>query len=41
MPQKVPEDRRVLYALELLTGMGTGEAAARRWENWVRVPKIV
>ncbi len=32
--QRVPEDRRVLYALEFLTGMRTGEAAARRWEDW-------
>ncbi len=30
---KVREDRRVLYALEFLTGMRTGEAAARRWED--------
>ncbi len=28
------EDRRVLYALEFLTGMRTGEAAARHWEDW-------
>lgn len=32
--QRVPEDRRVLYALEFLTGMRTGEAAARRWKDW-------
>ncbi len=31
---RVPEDRRALYALELLTGMRTGEAAARRWRDW-------
>jgi len=31
---RLPEDRRVLYALELLTGMRTGEAAARRWCDW-------
>jgi hypothetical protein len=28
------EDRRVLYALEFLTGMRTGEAAARTWADW-------
>lgn len=32
--RRIPEDRRVLYALEFLTGMRTGEAAARRWEDW-------
>jgi integrase len=31
---RIPEDRRVLYALEFLTGMRTGEAAARRWRDW-------
>ncbi len=31
---RVPEDRRALYALEFLTGMRTGEAAARRWRDW-------
>ncbi len=31
---RIPEDRRTLYALEFLTGMRTGEAAARRWEDW-------
>lgn len=31
---RIPEDRRALYALEFLTGMRTGEAAARRWEDW-------
>ncbi len=31
---RVPEDRRVLYGLEFLTGMRTGEAAARRWKDW-------
>ena len=31
---RVPEERRVLYALEFLTGMRTGEAAARRWKDW-------
>jgi integrase len=34
---RIPEDRRVLYALEFLTGMRTGEAAARRWEDWADV----
>lgn len=32
--ERVPEDRRVLYALEFLTGMRTGEAAIRRWRDW-------
>ncbi len=31
---RIPEDRRTLYGLEFLTGMRTGEAAARRWEDW-------
>jgi len=31
---RIREDRRVLYALEFLTGMRTGEAAARKWEDW-------
>jgi len=31
---RIPEDRRMLYALELLTGMRTGEAAARTWADW-------
>ena len=31
---RVPEDRRTLYALEFLTGMRTGEAAARTWADW-------
>jgi integrase len=35
--RRIPEDRRVLYALEFLTGMRTGEAAARRWEDWADV----
>ena len=30
----IPEDRRVLYAMEFLTGMRTGEAAVRRWRDW-------
>ena len=34
--ERVPEDRRVLYALEFLTGMRTGEAAMRRWRDWDR-----
>jgi integrase len=32
--ERIPEDRRVLYALEFLTGMRTGEAAARTWADW-------
>lgn len=32
--RRIPEDRRVLYALEFLTGMRTGEAAARTWADW-------
>jgi integrase len=32
--ERIPEDRRVLYALEFLTGMRTGEAAARAWVDW-------
>lgn len=32
--ERIPEDRRVLYALEFLTGMRTGEAAARSWADW-------
>ncbi len=31
---RVPEDRRTLYALEFLTGLRTGEAAARTWKDW-------
>ena len=31
---RIPEDRRALYALEFLTGMRTGEAAARRWRDF-------
>jgi len=31
---RVPEDRRTLYAIELLGGLRTGEAAARRWRDW-------
>jgi hypothetical protein len=31
---RIPEDRRVLYSLEFLTGMRTGEAAARTWADW-------
>lgn len=34
--ERVPEDRRALYALEFLTGMRTGEAAIRRWRDWDR-----
>lgn len=32
----VPEDRRVLYALEFLTGSRPGETAALRWSAWDR-----
>ena len=32
--ERIPEDRRVLYALEFLTGMRSGEAAALRWSAW-------
>ena len=32
--ERIAEDRRVLYALEFLTGMRTGEAAVRRWRDW-------
>ncbi len=31
---RIPEDRRVLYAIEFLGGLRTGEAAARRWRDW-------
>ncbi len=34
--ERIPADRRVLYALEFLTGMRTGEAAARCWKDWDR-----
>lgn len=30
----VPPDRQVLYALEYLGGMRSGEAAGRRWRDW-------
>ena len=30
----IPWDRHVLYGLEFLTGMRTGEAAVRRWRDW-------
>lgn len=33
---RVPEDRRVLYALEFLTGSRPGETAALRWAAWDR-----
>lgn len=32
--ERIGEDRRMLYALEFLTGMRTGEAAARTWQDW-------
>lgn len=31
---KIPFDRRVVYALELLAGLRTGEAAALRWRHY-------
>lgn len=31
---RIPEDRRVLYALLLLTGCRVGEIAALRWRHW-------
>jgi integrase len=31
---RLPEDRRVLYALLFLTGMRIGEAVALRWNAW-------
>lgn len=37
---RIPEERRVLYALEFLTGMRTGEAAARRWRDWIEVEPL-
>ncbi len=36
---RIPEDRRVLYAIEFLTGTRSGEAAALRWERWDRALK--
>ena len=33
---RIPPDRRALYALEQLTGMRPGEAAAVRWRDWDR-----
>lgn len=33
---RIPEDRRVLYALEFLTGSRSGEAAALRWHRYER-----
>lgn len=32
--ERIPEDRRVLYALEFLTGMRCGEAAALQWRAY-------
>ncbi len=32
--QAVPLDRRVMYALDFLTGMRPGEVAARRWKDF-------
>jgi integrase len=31
--ERIPHDRRVYYALQLLAGMRAGEAAARRWRD--------
>ncbi len=31
--ERVPEDRRVMYGLDFLTGMRPGEVAARRWRD--------
>lgn len=33
---RIPEDRRLLYSLEFLTGSRSGEAAAVRWRRWER-----
>jgi integrase len=33
---RIPEERRVLYAIEFLTGTRAGEAAALRWCRWER-----
>lgn len=30
---RIPQDRRVMYALDFLTGMRPGEVAARRWRD--------
>lgn len=32
--QRIPEDRRIFYALEFLAGLRFGEAAGRRWRDW-------
>ena len=32
--ERIPEDRRVRYALEFLTGLRPGEVAARTWADW-------
>ncbi len=31
--ERIPEDRRVFYALQILAGMRAGEASARRWRD--------
>lgn len=36
---RVPEDRRVLYALEFLLGVRSGEAAALRWDRYDRTTR--
>ncbi len=33
LDERVPQDRRVMYALDFLTGMRPGEVAARRWRD--------
>lgn len=33
-PELVPNDRRVLYSIELLAGLRFGEAAGRRWRDY-------
>jgi hypothetical protein len=35
---RIPEDRRVLYGIELLTGMRSGEAAALPWRAYDPTP---
>lgn len=38
---RIPEDRRVVYGLELLAGVRTGEAAALRWKHWNETTAIL
>lgn len=35
----IPDDRRIVYALELLAGVRPGEASALRWRHWDREMK--